>query len=229
MFLSWLPENISSFGRDIDGIIGLIYYVTLAWFIVTMGTFLVFLVRYRRRPGQAAGYVRGDRLREAAWILVPCLLVLVLDLWIDFKGAAVWAKVKIDIPQSDVHIKVTGKQFNWVITYPGPDGKFGTEDDRTFLDEMHVPAGKPVALTLEAKDVIHSFFVPNVRVKQDVLPGRAIPAWLDAMKPGKYEMPCAALCGMGHSGMKATLVVHDAAGWNTWVAEQWSGGEKDKR
>ena len=221
MFLSWLPENISSFGRDIDGIIGLIYYVTLAWFIVTMGTFLVFLVRYRRRPGRPAGYVRGDRLREAAWILVPLALVLVLDLWIDFKGAAVWAKVKVDMPQSDVHLKVTGKQFNWVVTYPGPDGKFGSADDKTFLDEMHVPVGRPVRLTLESQDVVHSFFLPNLRLKQAIVPGRTVEGWLDAMKPGKYELPCAYLCGFGHSGMKAYLYVHDAAEYRKWVAEQW--------
>jgi cytochrome c oxidase subunit 2 len=226
MFLSWLPENVSSFGRDIDGIIALIWYVTLAWFVATMGTLLVFIVRYRRRPGRPAGYVKGDRWREAAWVLVPCVLVLVLDLWMDFKGAPVWAKVKIDVPQSDLHIKVTGKQFNWVVTYPGPDGTFDTADDKTFLDELHIPAGKPVRLTLGAQDVIHSFFLPNLRVKQDVLPGRAIPAWIDAMKPGTYELPCAALCGMGHSGMKATLVVHAAADWDTWVAAQWSGEKK---
>jgi cytochrome c oxidase subunit 2 len=224
MFLSWLPENVSSFGRDIDGIIGLIYWVTFAWFIVTMGTFAVFLVRYRRRPGRPAAYITGNRWREAAWVLLPCVLVLVLDLWIDFKGARVWAKVKVDMPQSDVHLRVTGKQFNWVVTYPGPDGKFDTADDKTFLDEIHVPAGQPVRLTLGSKDVIHSFFLPNLRLKQDVLPGRAIPAWIDAMKPGKYELPCAYLCGFGHSGMKATLFVHDRAEWDRWVAEQWPAG-----
>ncbi|OGL00171.1 MAG: hypothetical protein A3E31_10600 [Candidatus Rokubacteria bacterium RIFCSPHIGHO2_12_FULL_73_22] len=226
MFLSWLPENVSTFGRDIDGIIALIYYITLAWFIATMGTFAVFLVRYRRRAGRPAGYIKGDRWREVAWVLLPCLLVLVLDLWIDFKGARVWAKVKIESPASDVHIRVTGKQFNWVVTYPGPDGRFDTADDKTFLDEMHVPAGKPVRLTLEAKDVIHSFFLPNLRLKQDILPGRSIPAWLDAMKPGQYELPCAHLCGVGHSGMKATLIVHEATDWDAWVGEQWSGSAR---
>ena len=150
MFLSWLPENVSSFGRDIDGIIALVYYITLAWFVVTMGTLVVFVVRYRRRPGRPAGYIKGDRWREAAWVLVPLALVLVLDFWIDFKGARVWAKVKIEAPQSDVVIRVTGKQFNWVITYPGPDGRFDTADDRTLLDELHIPAGRPVRLTLEA-------------------------------------------------------------------------------
>ena len=229
MFLSWLPENVSTFGRDIDGIIALIYYITLAWFVVTMGTFVAFLVRYRRRAGRPAGYIKGNRWREAAWVLLPCVLVLVLDLWIDFKGARVWAKVKLESPQSDVHIRVTGKQFNWVVTYPGPDGTFDTADDRTLIDEMHVPAGKPVRLTLESKDVIHSFFLPNLRLKQDVLPGRSIPAWLDAMKPGQYEMPCAYLCGLGHSGMKAALVAHGPAAWDRWLAEQWPADQTVKQ
>ena len=194
-----------------------------------MGTLVVFVVRYRRRPGRPAGYIKGDRWREAAWVLVPLALVLVLDFWIDFKGARVWAKVKIEAPQSDVVIRVTGKQFNWVITYPGPDGRFDTADDRTLLDELHIPAGRPVRLTLESKDVIHSFFLPNLRLKQDVLPGRSIPAWLDAMTPGQYELPCAYLCGLGHSGMKGALVAHAPADWDRWVAEQWAADRTARR
>jgi cytochrome c oxidase subunit 2 len=221
MFLSWLPENVSSFGRDIDAILATIYYITLAWFVATMAVFLAFLVLYRRRRGRPAAYVTGHRWREAAWIVVPLALVLVLDLWLDFQGAPVWARVKIERPESELHLKVFGKQFTWVVTHPGPDGAFGTGDDKTFLDEIHVPAGRPVRFTLESQDVVHSFFLPNLRLKQALVPGRAIEGWLDAMKPGAYELPCAYLCGFGHSGMKAFLHVHDQAGYRAWVAEQW--------
>jgi cytochrome c oxidase subunit 2 len=226
VLLNWLPENVSSFGRDIDGILWLIYYTTFAWFVVTMGTFLLFLVRYRRREGRRAAHVRGDRWREAAWVVLPCVIVLVLDLWLDFRGAPVWAKIKVDTPASDLVIRVTGKQFNWLVTYPGPDGRFDTDDDKTFMDELHAPAGRPVRVALESNDVIHSFFLPNLRLKQDILPGRTIHAWFDAGKPGKYELPCAQLCGFGHSGMKGWLFVHEPGDYERWVREQWPGGEK---
>jgi cytochrome c oxidase subunit 2 len=221
MFLSWLPDNVSSVGRDIDAILVLIYWITLAWFVLTIGVFLTFLVRYRRRAGRPAAHVRGEGFRQTAWVLLPCVLVLGLDLWIDFKGAPVWARVKLERPETDLAVKVTARQFNWVFTYPGPDGAFGTPDDRTLVDQFHIPAGRPVALTLESEDVIHSFFLPSLRIKQDVLPGRRLDAWIDAMTPGRYELPCAYLCGMGHTGMAAWLEVHAPEAWRQWVAAQW--------
>ena len=220
-WMRWLPENVSTFGGDIDSIIRTIWYLTVAWFFVTIGTLVAFLILYRRRAGRRASYVRGERFREAAWVLVPLAIVVVLDLWLDFLGAPVWAKVKIDRPPAELTIQVTGKQFEWEVVYPGPDGKFGTADDRQFLDELHVPVGKPVHIIFKAKDVIHSFFLPNFRLKQDMVPGRAIEGWFEATKPGRYELPCAELCGFGHSGMKGWLYVHPPAEYERWVKEQW--------
>jgi cytochrome c oxidase subunit 2 len=116
---------------------------------------------------------------------------------------------------------VTAKQFNWEILYPGPDGKFGTEDDRLLDNELHVPVGKPVRVVLKSKDVLHSFFLPTLRLKQDIVPGRAIDAWFEAVKPGRYELPCAELCGFGHSGMKGWLHVHTPDDYEMWTKEQW--------
>ncbi len=225
-WMRWLPENVSTFGGDIDSIIRTIWYVTVAWFFITIGTLAVFLVLYRRRDGRRASYIKGERLGEAAWVLVPLVVVVALDLWLDFLGAPVWAKVKIERPPTDLTIQITGKQFAWDVVYPGPDGKFGTADDRAFLDELHVPVGKPVHVVLKAKDVIHSFFLPNFRLKQDMVPGRTIEGWFEATKPGKYELPCAELCGFGHSGMKGWLYVHAPAEYEAWVKEQWKGGER---
>ena len=152
---------------------------------------------------------------------VPLAVVVALDLWLDFLGAPVWAKVKIERPPTDLTVQITGKQFAWDVVYPGPDGKFGTADDRAFLDELHVPVGKPVHVVLKAKDVIHSFFLPNFRLKQDMVPGRTIEGWFEATKPGKYELPCAELCGFGHSGMKGWVHVHTPEEYQKWVKEQW--------
>jgi cytochrome c oxidase subunit 2 len=218
-WLDWLPANASSYGGEIDGIIALIWYLTVGWFFLTFGVLGYFLVRYRRRDGRRAQYVRGERLREAAFLLVPVAIVLVLDLWLDFRGAPVWAKVKVERAPAELTIQVTGRQFNWEVLYPGADGAFGTADDRPFIDEMHVPVGRRVQVVLKSKDVIHSFFLPNFRLKQDAVPGRTIEGWFEATRPGKYELPCAMLCGFGHSGMKAWLYVHPPAEYERWAAE----------
>jgi len=219
--LSWLPENVSTYGGDIDSMISLIYYVVGAWFLLTYGAMILFLILYRRREGRRATYIAGERLGEAAWILVPCVIVLGLDLWMDFRGAEVWAKIMIRVPPSDLRVQVTAKQFNWEILYPGPDGQFGTEDDLLLENELHVPVNKVVAVVLKSKDVIHSFFLPHLRLKQDAVPGREIKAWFEATKPGQYEIPCAELCGFGHSGMKGWLHVHPAEEYQQWVKARW--------
>jgi len=149
------------------------------------------------------------------WTIVPALILVVLT----FLSVPAWSKIKMTQPPTDVIIQVTAKQFNWQVAYPGADGKFGTEDDKKFLDEMHVPVNKPIRVILKSQDVIHSFFVPSFRIKQDAVPGREIIAWFDATKPGKYEWPCAELCGFGHSGMKGWVYVHTAEDYAKWAAE----------
>jgi cytochrome c oxidase subunit 2 len=219
--LSWLPDNVSTYGADIDALFALIYYITGIAFLLTQGTLLLFLFLYRRQRGQRATYVAGNRWGELTWILVPCALVLVLDLWIDARGTETWNKVKGQVPPADLQVRVIGKQFNWEMVYPGPDGQFSTEDDLVVENELHVPTEKVVEVMLESRDVIHSFFLPHLRLKQDAVPGRKIPAWFVATKPGRYEIPCAELCGFGHSGMNGSLIVHTPEEYQQWVQERW--------
>ncbi len=221
MFLNWLPENISSFGDEIDSLFWMIYYITLAWFIVTVGALIVFALLFRHRAGKRAAYITGEKLSQAAWILVPTALVLMLDLWIDFRGGDAWARVKLHAPPSELQIQVTGKQFNWEILYPGPDGRFGSADDLQIDNEIHVPVNKVVGITLKSKDVIHSLYLPNLRLQQNVIPGRAFHAWFQATKIGVFEIPCTELCGFGHSGMVGHLTVHTAEEYDKWIKEQW--------
>ena len=220
----WLPENVTSYGRDIDWLFHLIYAITGVTFILVTVAFLAFLVIYRDRPGRQARYTHGNTTLEIVWTVVPALILVVLT----FLSVPAWSKIKMTMPATDVVIEVTAKQFNWQVRYPGPDGKFGTEDDKTFLDEMHVPVGKPVRINLKSQDVIHSFFVPQFRIKQDAVPGREIGVWFDVMKPGKYEWPCAELCGFGHSGMKGWVYAHSAEDYAKWAAENLKGGEATK-
>jgi cytochrome c oxidase subunit 2 len=211
----WLPENVSTYGQEIDWLFYLIYWITGITFVLVTVAFLAFLVLYRDRPGRRARYTHGSTPLEIVWTVVPSLILVVLT----FLSVPAWSKIKMSMPQTDFVLQVTGKQFNWQVTYPGPDGKFGTADDKTLLDEMHVPVGRPIRVNLRSQDVIHSFFVPQFRLKQDAVPGREIPAWFEVTKPGKYELPCAELCGFGHSGMKGWVFAHTAEDYAKWEAQ----------
>jgi cytochrome c oxidase subunit 2 len=113
-----------------------------------------------------------------------------------------------------------GKQFEWNATYPGADGQLGTGDDFSTRNQLHVPVDQPVVVRLGTEDVIHSFFVPSLRVKQDALPGKTINVWFEAMVPGRFEIACAELCGLGHYRMRAFITVHTADEYARWVQEQ---------
>jgi cytochrome c oxidase subunit 2 len=217
----WFPQNISTYGGEIDSVFFLIFNIVAVGFILGEAIILYFLIRYRRREGRKASFVEGEKMSELVWILVPTAIVLLLDFGIDFAGGKAWSKVKGEAPASDIQVQVTGKQFNWIFTYPGPDGNFGTPDDLLLENELHVPVDKPVRLVLKAEDVIHSFFVPVLRLKQDCIPGREIPAWFEATKAGEYEIACAELCGYGHYTMRAFLFVHSAEAYAKWVGERW--------
>ena len=216
--MSWLPEDVSTFGGEIDALFYLIYYITGAAFILVTVLMIVFLIVYRRREGRKAIYSHGNTALELTWTIVPAIVFIALA----FMSATSWSMIKAHAPLSDYQVQVTAKQFNWEIVYPGPDGKFGTEDDFQIDNELHVPVNKVVHVILKSKDVIHSFFLPNLRVKQDALPGRDILVWFEATKPGKYELPCAELCGFGHSGMLGWLYVHTPEDFQKWVKESWS-------
>ena len=215
--LRWLPENVSTYGQDIDYLFYLIYYITGISFILVSGAMVIFLILYRRREGRRATYTHGNTTLEIIWTIVPAIILVILS----FMSQASWGNIKGRVPPADVHVQVTAKQFNWEIVYPGPDGKLGTADDLQLENELHVPVGKVVWVTLKSKDVIHSFFVPQFRLKQDAVPGREIQAWFQATKAGRYELPCAELCGFGHSGMLGHVTVHTADDYDRWVKEQW--------
>jgi cytochrome c oxidase subunit 2 len=212
-----LPESVSTFSGDIDAVFYVIYYITGFAFILVTTLLIWFLIRYRHQPGQRALYTHGSTALELAWTITPAAVFIILFL-ISQVG---WARIKIFSPPGDVDVRLIAKQFSWTFHYPGPDGKFDTADDKPLGSDLHVPVNKVVRVHLQSEDVIHSFFVPVFRLKQDAVPGREIVAWFEATKPGRYEIPCAELCGIGHSGMKGWLTVYTAEDYQKWVQAQW--------
>jgi cytochrome c oxidase subunit II len=214
----WFPHDISTFGPRVDFLFELIFWITAVVWLAVMIAMVVFLIRYRHRPGRKASYIEGNRGLEVFWTVGTAIIMVALALL----SRSTWAFIKETGPPGQVFYKVTAKQFNWEITYPGPDGKLGTADDVTVENEFHVPVNKVVRIDLTSKDVIHSFFVPNMRLKQDAVPGRIIHVWFEARERGQYEIPCAELCGFGHSGMKGELYVQSEADYQKWLKDAYS-------
>ena len=216
--LSWLPEDVSTFGGEIDFLFYVIYYITGAAFILVTALMIIFLVMYREREGRRATYTHGKTALEITWTVIPAIVFISLS----FMSVSSWGKIKSHAPPSDFELQVTAKQFNWEVLYPRPDGKFETVDDYQTDNDIHVPVSKVIRIHLKSRDVIHSFFVPNLRLKQDALPGKDILVWFEATKPGKYELPCAELCGFGHSRMRGWLYVHAPEDYEKWAQETWA-------
>jgi len=199
----------------------LIIYVVGTIFVLVEGTLLAFVILYRRRKGERAAFVRGDSLRQLSWVLIPVVIVAFLDVAIDVMAKPVWELIKEQSPPPGLTVKLAALQFGWEFTYPGPDGKFGTPDDLVQTTFLTVPAGQVIRLLMTSKDVIHSFYVPQLRLRQDIIPGREIPAWFEATQPGKYEIACSQLCGISHFAMKGILRVLTPDEYKQWVSQHW--------
>jgi cytochrome c oxidase subunit II len=220
----WLPDNVSTYGEKIDFMFHVILGVTGVIFFGVQGTLIYFLIRYRGRDNAKGHYTHGNALVEIIWTAIPTIILIVLALM----GQKVWAEVKSTLPADPdtVPIRIQAEQFAWNIQYPGPDGKFDTADDIKNINQLHIPVGRPVRVTLtsiEKEDkpaVIHSFFLPEFRLKQDVVPGMAIEVWFEAKKTGQYEIACAEFCGLGHYRMRGFLSIHSPEGFEAWLREQ---------
>lgn len=199
---------------------------------------VVWRFRSARPAPISSGTARSGRL-EAVWTTATAILFLGLLAL----GGRIWAGVQFTPPPPDSEpIEVLSKQFAWNFRYPGRDGKFGRvnpqlmndstgnpfgldPDDPAGKDDivsasLRVPAGRPVLLTLNSVDVIHSFFVRELRLKQDLVPGMRIPLHFIAKVPGTYEIPCAELCGLGHFQMRSSMIVLAPAEYEAWKRGQ---------
>ena len=137
-------------------------------------------------------------------------------------SAGVWDRIKgrDSVPADAMPIKIHAKQFEWHISYPGPDGQLNTGDDLSVRNQLHLPVNKPVVADLTSEDAIHSFFIPAFRIKQDAVPGMTIRVWFQATDTGTFELACAELCGLGHYRMRAVATVHAEADYQRWLDER---------
>jgi cytochrome c oxidase subunit II len=211
-----LPEGVSTYSDRIDGIFRLILWITGIIFVVVEVLLVTFLIRYRYREGRRPRYTHGSNRVEVVWTIVPAVICVVLALL----SRATWADIKQHLPKEGVQIEVTAEQFAWNIRYAGPDNKFGTADDILTLNQLHFPVGQPVIVTLQSKDVIHSFFLPEFRVKQDAVPGLPTRIWFEGTRTGHWEIACAELCGLGHYRMKGFVTVETPEEFGKWLADQ---------
>ncbi|HVN04034.1 MAG TPA: cupredoxin domain-containing protein [Bryobacteraceae bacterium] len=212
----------------ITGIIFFVAQFALGWVIL----------RFRNRGG-AVRYTHGNNTLETIWTTATAVLFVGIVL----VGTRIWIDVHISQPDPNaIPIELMAKQFAFNFRYPGPDGKFGRTDLKLVNDaagnpfglddkdpsgkddivsaSLKVPAGKPIKLILHSRDVIHNFFVRELRLKQDIVPGMEIPLYFEADQPGTYEIPCSELCGLGHFQMRSTMQVMAEADFEKWKQEQ---------
>ncbi len=234
----WFPAAISDLGADYDRHFQTTLWVTGTIFVLAQAALGWAILRFRDRGGQASP-TRGNNRLEALWTSVTAILFIGAVLL----STRIWAGVHLAPPPRDgMKIEVHAKQFAWRFRYPGPDGKFGhtrielindaggnpvglDDTDPAAKDDvvsavLRVPVQTPILLVMHSQDVIHSFFVRELRIKQDVVPGMEIPLWFRASRTGTYEIPCAELCGLGHHQMRSVLEVVPAAEFRQWLREQ---------
>jgi cytochrome c oxidase subunit II len=233
--LYWTPPNFTTGGAQIDAILHFIFWLTLVVFIAVQAVFIVYLVKYRRRPGHRAYYCHGNNVLEIVWTSIPVLIFLGLAIY----SNRLWAELHSDPPPDALQVNVSAFQFGWDFRYPGADGKLGAVEidqisnenkfgvaqtdaagkDDFSSTELVIPFGKPINIVLNSRDVIHSFYVPFFRLYQDAVPGRTISwVWFKVERPGNFELACSQLCGTGHYNMKAPIRVISQEEYDKWYA-----------
>ena len=248
-----LPPLAATHGGQIDSLIGWTHLFMLILFVGWGGFFTYCLIRFRRSRNPVADY-QGSTSHTSSYLEGGVLIVEMILLFAF--SIPLWAQRVDHIPpQRDaLLVQVTGEQFAWNVHYAGDDGVFGrtdiklldlqsnplgldrtdpaAKDDVTTLNQLYLPVNKPVIVRLRSKDVIHSFGVPEFRVKQDAIPGLTIPIWFIPNvttaemrnRTGKaefqYEIACAQLCGLGHARMRGFVTVQTAEEFQKWMAEQ---------
>jgi cytochrome c oxidase subunit 2 len=236
-----LPRLASAHGGQIDQLIGVIHIIMFVLFIGWGAFFAFILMKFRKGAHPKADYT-GVKSHFSSYIEGAVAVVEVI-LLVGF-SIPLWAKVVVSTPSEaeSTVVRVVAQQFQWNCHYAGPDGKFGrvavdlmddqtnpvgldredpaAKDDVWTINQLHLPVDKPALIYLSTKDVIHSFFLPEMRVKQDAIPGMRIPVSWTPTVTGEYEIACAQLCGLGHYRMRGYMTIHTPEAYQAWMDEK---------
>jgi len=199
---STLPLQASEVARSWDQLYFFLVWLSVFFFILVVGGMIYFAVKYRKSVSKTTQYITDNHVIEVVWTVIPAILLMVIFGW----GYAVYVKMT-QAPTDSYEVRVIGKQWLWQFQY---------DDGRTTINELYVPVNKPVKLIMTSEDVIHSFFIPNFRVKQDVVPQMYSSVWFQATIPGKHQVFCTEYCGGSHSQMLAKVIVLDDQQWLSW-------------
>lgn len=198
------PNQASNFAPNVDHLFYFLVSVTGFFTLLIFALIFYFAIKYRRRsPDEIPPRTHESFKLEALWIGVPFLLMMVMFTW----GASIYYQEHMP-PKNAMEIFVVGKQWMWKLQHP---------EGKREINELHVPVGRAVRLTMTSEDVIHDFFIPAFRVKNDVIPGRYTSLWFEATKVGTYHLFCSQYCGVNHSQMKGWVVVMNPADYEQWL------------
>ncbi len=201
----FFPEQASKFAHNVDNLYFFLIAVSVFFALLIFFLVYIFAVKYRRRSeDETPKEIPGLLKLEILWTVIPLILVMVVFVW----GSTLYFE-RYEPPADALEMYVVGKQWMWYIQHPN-----GVRE----INEIHVPTGEPVKLTMSTEDVIHSFFIPAFRIKKDVVPGRYTTMWFEATKPGKYHLFCAEYCGTKHSEMKGWVVVMTPEDYQDWLS-----------
>ena len=210
---AFCPEAVGPFADNVDALFYFIFWGSVIIFVGITLFVVYFLLAYRRKKDSqlATGQMTHNTLLELSWTVPPTILVLIVFVW-GFKGYLQMAVPPLDAQE----IHVNAKKWFWEFGYPNGNKAIG---------ELVIPINTPITLIMSSDDVLHSFFVPNFRIKRDVLPNRYTKLWFEADKVGNYQVFCTEYCGTGHSAMSAIVRVLSAEDYKAWLADANSGDE----
>ncbi len=226
----WFPEDVSRDGFIIDNLFNFILYLTGAIFVATGLLLFWFLWKYdATKNPEPVKFIHGSHTLEIVLSILPAVTLLFIAIY----QMDAWAAAKMRRPiisagadeiegTSDDQLKpplveITGRQFEWRLRYAGADQKIGTPDDVHGVNELHIPVDEDIVVALKSEDVLHSFFLPNLRLKQDIVPGMKQFMWFRATRSGTYDIVCAELCGWGHYKMRGRLVIESREDFDRWL------------
>ena len=209
--MKWLPEQASDFAAKVDAVIWFVTIISLVSFLLITIGLVYFAIKYRRRSeNDETPYITGNHFLEILWTVIPSILVMVIFVY----GFVVYKEMRTP-PQDALEVNVIGKQWLWQFQY---------QNGKSTINELYVQQDKPVKMVMRSDDVLHSFFVPAFRVKQDLVGGMYTYLWFTPTKVGIFDLYCAEYCGTGHSAMLAKVIVMSPEAYDRWER----GGETEE-